>query len=263
MKSNTELDLAFKLLKENQEKLLVSEKMASLGKLTSGIAHEMNTPLAASRSSLTQLADLVYEYKNSVYKPEVLPEDHIEIAVEMSKCITIALSAIEKCVGFIKGIKGHIPDYGNAKMEIFELSPVIRDSLMILEFALHKKSCTLNSDMDENVKIKGSPKYISQIITNLIINSLEACKVNGGLINLNLKKNDGMAVLKISDNGCGITPENMSRIFDPLFSTKPFGEGAGLGLSIVHDLISQLNGSIDVKSDVGATEFTVAIPLAE
>ncbi|MBN2544189.1 MAG: substrate-binding domain-containing protein, partial [Spirochaetes bacterium] len=117
-----ELDKAYQELKDNQQKMLIIEKMASLGRLTAGIAHEMNTPLAAVSSSLEELKSLTEEYKSSINNPQVLPEDHREIAEEMTKFIDIASNAIRKTTGFIRGIKGQTLNIKSKNLETFNAS---------------------------------------------------------------------------------------------------------------------------------------------
>src|SRR5262249_39039032 len=100
-----ELEQAYRTLRENQERMLIQEKMASLGRLTAGRAHQMNTPLAAVRNALDELDHLVEEYRSSVGDPCVTPADHSEIAAEMDRTLRIAARAAERAAGFVQGIK--------------------------------------------------------------------------------------------------------------------------------------------------------------
>ena len=257
----TQLAVAYKELKENQTKLLITEKMASLGRLTAGIAHEMNTPLATIQIAIKELGSLINEYNNSISNPQVLPEDHKAIAAEMQEILKFAEKASEKSSSFIRGIKGQTLDLKTTPTRKFQVAPVIKDSLILLEFVLNKSNCILEEDLDESVYILSNPHWFSQIITNLVINSIDACKQINGKIKVTLKPiNKSSIILKVQDNGIGILDEIMTRIFDPLFTTKPFGEGTGLGLSIVLDLVNQLNGIIEVASKPGETVFSITIP---
>ena len=263
-KTNIELGDAYESLKENQQKLLVSEKMASLGRLTAGIAHEMNTPLAAVRTSLKELEELVDEYTNSIENPQVLPEDHRSIAQDMLKHLQLAEHGAEKSAGFITGIKAQTTNMNTSNSQIFKVADVIIDTLSVLEFALKKGNCKLDTNFDSPVTLYGDPKRLVQVITNLVINSIDACKPNGGNISISLiNKGNGYAKLTVQDTGCGIPEEIISRIFDPMFTTKPFGEGTGLGLSIVHDLVNEFKGSIDVESKKGLTSFVISLPIKQ
>jgi signal transduction histidine kinase/DNA-binding LacI/PurR family transcriptional regulator len=260
--TNLELENAYQVLKENQQKLLISEKMASLGRLTSGIAHEMNTPLATVRAALEELKNLIDEYKESIRNPEVLPDDHLAIAGDMLKNLKLAIQSCEKISGFIRGIKTQTYDRNNKIMQTFEVSPVIADTLNLLTFALKRGRSKLEINLDDTVKLYGDPHLFSQIITNLIINSIDACKPDGGVIKVNLKKSDNTNLaLEVEDTGCGIPQKSLKHIFDPLFTTKPFGEGTGLGLSIVHDIVKEMRGDIKVQSQPGKTIFIITLPL--
>lgn len=261
---NNELESAYGSLKENQQKLLVSEKMASLGRLTAGIAHEMNAPLAALRSSLKELDELVYEYDKSIENDQVLPDDHKLIAQDMMKFLKLAEQSADKSVGFIKGIKAQTVNMNTSNSQIFNVADVISDALSVLDFALKNANCKLVTDYDSSIVLYGNPKRIIQVITNLVINSIDACKPNGGNISIKLESvGDGFAKLTVQDTGCGIPEEILPLIFDPMFTTKPFGEGTGLGLSIVHDIINEFKGSIEVNSTKGLTSFVVYLPIKQ
>ncbi|NLD45791.1 MAG: substrate-binding domain-containing protein, partial [Clostridiaceae bacterium] len=142
-KINCELESAYTLLKENQQMLLVSEKMASLGRLTAGIAHEMNTPLAAVRTFLKELGDFINEYNLSIGNPSVLPEDHRSIAGDMMKCLKLAARSTEKSTDFIKAIKSQTSNINASNMQVFNAAEVIKDALAVLEFAVRKGNCRL------------------------------------------------------------------------------------------------------------------------
>jgi signal transduction histidine kinase len=244
--------------------MIIIEKMASLGRLTSGIAHEMNTPLATVRASMKELKTLVDEYKNSINNSHVLPEDHQEIAEEMNKYIDLATKAAEKSVGFIKGIKAQTKNLNSSFIETFNASKVIFDVLNLIEFKIKKISCKVISDLDESIMLNGNKQGLSQIVTNLLNNAIEACSKKMGIITVKfIKSNKKKAELIVEDTGEGILPENMSKIFDPMFTTKPFGEATGLGLSIVQEFVKQFKGTINVTSKPGLTKFTVIFPLVK
>lgn len=259
---NSELESAYSLLKENQQKLLVSEKMASLGRLTAGIAHEMNTPLAAVRTSLKELGDFIHEYNESIGNPSVLPEDHRLITADMMRCLKLATQSAEKSAGFIKAINSQTTNIKASNLQVFNAAEVIKEALGVLEFAIRKGNCKLVTNFDNSIKLYGNPNKLVQVATNLVINSIDACKPDGGTISILIENNgDGFVRFTFQDTGCGIPEEIKSRIFDPMFTTKPFGEGTGLGLSIVHDLINEFNGSINIDSKKGLTSFFIFLPI--
>ncbi|MDB5887654.1 MAG: transcriptional regulator, LacI family protein [Rhodocyclales bacterium] len=252
-----------RLQEENREKLMIAEKMASLGRLTAGIAHEMNTPLAAVRAAVSELASLVKEYNESIGDDSVNEDDHREIAAEMSKSLHLAESAAERASGFVRGVKSQTRDLSAQQLVSFNAVTVIRESILLLSHALREKRSTTNFEHEHDVmEILGSPSRLAQIITNLVTNAIDAmAERGGGKIDVRLKQQAGFLVLQVSDEGCGMPPEVQSKVFDPMFTTKPFGEGTGLGLTIVHDIVKgDFNGSIDIDSHVGVgTTFIIRL----
>jgi DNA-binding LacI/PurR family transcriptional regulator/nitrogen-specific signal transduction histidine kinase len=262
MRIHREDDLA-----KNQERLLISEKMAALGRLTAGMAHEMNTPLAAVRTALDELSGLVEEYEASVTDSEVTPEDHGAIAKEMTEAIRVAASAAEKVAGFVHGIKFQTRDLSTREYRRFNAVPVVADTLLLLNHALRKVSCNVAFEhAASTIELFGSPGRLAQVVTNLVTNAIDASRPKGGgPIVLSLAEQEGIVVLKVADQGHGIPSEIINRIFDPMFTTKPFGEGTGLGLSIVHDIVTtDFGGAIEVDTEVGrGTTFTLSLAVQE
>lgn len=262
-----ELEQAYQTLQENQEKLLIIEKMAAIGRLTAGIAHEMNTPLAAVRAALDELHKLTSEYTDSITDTQVTADDHRQIAAEMIQAIQIAERAAERTAGFVRGIKAQTRNLATHERQRFNAVQVINEALMLLGHALRHNRCTADfQPANEIIEMLGAPGRLGQVVTNLITNAIDANVAQGGqTIGLSLTQNATAIELQVSDEGCGITPENLSKIFDPLFTTKPFGEGTGLGLSIVHDIVTgDFGGTLQVASQVNeGTTFTLRFPLIE
>jgi len=251
-----------RMLTENQRKLVASEKMASLGRLTAGIAHELNTPLAAVRNSLELLKELIDEYDNSIDDPNVRSEDHKAIASDMRKLVLSSLVSAEKSSGFIRGIKGQTTNLASRPAAYFAAAPIVTDTLLLLNFALQRGGCELSTDIQKDVELYGDPHELGQIITNFVNNAIDACSPGAGKIIVRLKsEKTGGTVLSVTDNGSGISGENLSRIFDPMFTTKAFGVGTGLGLTIVHELVEKFRGHLDVVSEPGKTVFSVLFPV--
>lgn len=258
-----ELENAYQTLRENQQQLMLVEKMASLGRLTAGIAHEMNTPLAAVRTVMTRLDELVKEYEASIGDEGVTEEDHREIAKELRAAVQLAEKAAERAAGFVRGVKSQTRGLSAQEHQAINAVAAIDDTLLLLNHVLIQGKCSIDfCKSGSDIRIFGASGRLEQIVTNLVNNAVEASYPNGGPITICLSQKSDFVELQISDSGAGILPENLSKIFDPMFSTKPFGSSTGLGLTIVHDIVvGEFGGSIDVSSVPGkGTTFTIRFP---
>jgi signal transduction histidine kinase len=260
-----QLEAAYRALQDNQQRLLSAEKMAALGRITANIAHEMSTPLAAVRTALIEIDKRAAEYEASIRDDEVTAGDHAEIAAEMRASLRVARSAAERAARFIRGVKTQTRDISVQEKIRFDPAPVIEDALLLLSFDLRRASCRLDFHPPErSIELLGSPGFLSQVVTNLVTNAVDAMSGAGGTITVGLRGVDGTARLTVQDTGAGIPAEIRDRVFEPMFTTKPYGQGTGLGLAIVHDLVAgQLGGSLELESEIGVgTTFTVVLPLA-
>ena len=257
-----ELERANRSIRENQEKLVTAEKLASLGRLTASIVHEMNSPLGAVRAALVEVGTLVNEYQASAGDAEVTAEDHRAIADEMRRAIAIAAGAAQRAALFVRGIKSQTRDLGPHERLPFNVVTCVREALVLLAHAFRKGNCSAVFDPPSaHVELTGSPVRLGQVVTNLVENAIYA-SLGGGTVTVTLVQRDGALDLLVADSGSGIDPEILERIFEPMFTTKPFGQGTGLGLSIVHDIVtSDFGGTVRVDSRPGlGTTFTVSFP---
>jgi DNA-binding LacI/PurR family transcriptional regulator/signal transduction histidine kinase len=259
-----ELQTAYQKLSENKERLVLSEKMASLGRLTAGIAHEMNTPIAAVRTALDEIAKLAREYESSVGSPEVTVEDHAQIAREIQTSVATATSAAERIAGFVRGIRSQTRELPHAESLRFDLVEAVREALLLLEHAAREQACSIDLSVSaEHIELTGDPAKVGPIVRNLVLNAIEASLAKGGgPIKVDLRTSDADIELAVVDRGEGIAKENLRRVFDPMFTTRGFGNHPGLGLTIVHDLVkSAFAGSVEVSSEPGeGSRFTVRLP---
>jgi signal transduction histidine kinase len=245
---------AYRKLQEDQEQLLTAEKMASLGRLTAGIAHEMNTPLAAVRSGLAEINSLIAEYQSAIGDPDITQDDHHAIARDMQRAVELASSAAERAVAFVRGVKSQTRDPRPDERLRFRVVPVIQDVLLLLDHALRQSRCTATFDYDvDGLELLGSPGRLAQVVTNLITNAIDASAAKGGgPIQIQLVRTAAGFDLRVSDSGVGIPPELLTKIFEPMFTTKPFGQGTGLGLTIIHNIVTaDFGGTIEVSSQPG------------
>jgi len=255
---------------ENREKLLVAEKMASLGRLTAGIAHGRERRIHFVGDALLELESLVTEYRESIGDDSVNDDDHREIAAEMSKAISLASGAAERAAGFVRGVKSQTRDLSTQQQVDFNVVTTIQDAILLLSHSLREKNCKLELHKSaDNLPVHGSPGRLAQVITNLITNAVDAsaatvAQQGGAKIDITLELEDLFVVMRVKDQGSGIPPEVLPRIFEPMFSTKKFGDGTGLGLTIVNDIVTgDFKGSINIDSTVGqGTTFIVRLARA-
>jgi PAS domain S-box-containing protein len=260
----TNLTQAYRRLQDDQEQLLAAEKMASLGRLTAGIAHEMNTPLAAARSGLAEINSLIAEYQAAIGDSDITLDDHRAIALDMQKAVRLANSSAERAASFVRSIKSQTRDSSPNERLRFKVVPVIKDTLLLLGHALRYGKCTATFEYDvEDPELMGSPGRLAQVITNLMTNAIDAnVAKGGGAIQVQMTRTTSGFDLRVSDSGTGIPPELITKIFDPMFTTKPFGQGTGLGLTIIHDIVTgDFGGTIEVSSQIShGTLFTIHFP---
>lgn len=247
-----------------QRQLLLSEKMAGIGRLTAGIAHEMNTPLSAVRSALEEARNLAEEYRDSIGDAEVTPEDHQAIAADIIKSLDLSRRAAEKASAFVRSIKSQTRDMGSRDKHALDAATVLEESVLLLSHASREFGIPIKVDIQERpLPLVGIADRLSQIVTNLLVNALDACHgVPDAAVRVTAWMDDGALRIDVSDDGCGIPEENLQKIFEPLFTTKPVGKGTGLGLAIIHDLMeSDFAGTILVDSIVGkGTTFNLLFP---
>ena len=250
-----ELEQAHQALRENRERLLISESMASLGRLTAGMAHEMNTPLAAVRAALGELLDLISEFRTSIDGPDVTSQDLRDIAAEMETATKLADNAAHQVAGFVRSIKAETRELASKDLRHFDPLVVTKDALMLLAHGARAANCTvtLGAEPRPPLDLFGSPGRLAQIVTNLVTNAIQAsAEKGGGPIVVHLQPSDGAVELRVSDRGIGIAPDDVRKIFEPMYTSKPFGVGTGLGLTIVHDIVTaHFNGTIDVETEPG------------
>ena len=261
-----ELQEAYGALQDNQQRLLSAEKMATLGRITANIAHEMNTPLAAVRAALLEIDKRAVEYEESVGDDDVTSEDHLQIAAEMRASIQLARSAAERAAGFVRGIKTQTRDLAPQEKTRFDPVPVIEESLLLLGHDSRRASGGVRFDAPERpIELLGTPGRLAQVVTNLVTNALDALPETGdGRVTVTLSADDHVARLEVQDTGSGIPHDLRDKVFEPMFTTKPLGQGTGLGLSIVKDLVGgHFGGRVDLDSEPGqGSTFTVTFPLA-
>ncbi len=244
----TDLRHRLKMQKELEEthlQLLQSEKMASLGKLAAGVAHEINNPLAGI---------LMY----SMMIKEEMQGDHT-VREDLNKIIEQTM----KCKEIVKELLEFARQSPPAKERI-DINTSLSRAISLLENQALFHNIKIEKDLDHSLPlIDGDVGRLNQVFTNIILNAAEAMDGRGTLtIKSDYNKGLNIIEMRISDTGCGIPEENLSHIFEPFFSTKGVGKGTGLGLSTSYGIIKKHSGEIKVESKVGkGTTFIIHLPV--
>jgi two-component system, NtrC family, sensor kinase len=231
-------------LKIREEQLVQSKKLASLGTMLAGVAHEVNNPLSNISSSC-----------------EILVEELDEADKEWQKALLRkVLEQVDKARGIVRNLLEFARNNEFCR-ESFNLKELLENTLNLLHGQI--PACVrVITDMDQNLMICADKQRMQQAFMNLIGNAVQAIDGDGTVkIRAHLSC-DGSVHVVVSDSGCGIAEEDLSRVFDPFFTTKDVGHGTGLGLFITHDIIVRHGGTIRVDSAVGTgTTFSVRIPV--
>lgn len=263
-KQAAELEQAYGELNRSQEQLLIAEKMAALGRVTAGIAHEINSPLGGVMNSLMAVRGFIGEYQASIDDPDITGEDHRGIAGDMLNALGTAEGALAKVAQFVKSIKSQTRA-GEGGSTIFDPAAEVDATIVLLQHELRRRKVGVFAEMERGLKLSGDQGKFGVLIQNLISNGVDAYGGEPGEIWVHLRSEENQLIIAVRDSGCGI-PENIrSRIFDYLFTTKDVGKGTGLGLAMVHSVVhTNFRGKIDLESEVGAgTTFTITIPLTQ
>jgi two-component system NtrC family sensor kinase len=247
-----------RIAKADQEKQLMDEqiietgKLASLGEMAAGIAHEINNPVAIMVEEAGWIGDLLEEeeFKNGKNLDE-FRRALGQINTQGKRCKEITY----KLLSFARKTDSRIQEV--------QVNKLLEEIITLLAQRAKYTNVVVNTEFQWGLPpIRVSQSELQQVFLNLINNSLDAMEKQGGVINIVSRLQGDAIVVEVTDNGPGIPSANLSRIFDPFFTTKPVGRGTGLGLSICYGIIKKLGGDIEVESQVGeGTSFRVRIPL--
>ncbi|WP_412462803.1 ATP-binding protein [Halobacteriovorax sp. RT-2-6] len=239
-------------LKELQQKDQVithSSKLAAIGELAAGVGHEINGPLTIIKGYLARLK-----------KENFKSNEHEDYIVKSLEKIESSATQIENIV---KGLRNFSRKDGQG-LVLFDLSAVLNDCILMIEeiYEHYGISVSFENSLGE-LQVKGSPGKIQQVVMNLLTNARDALEQSEvKQIKVTLTSCDDKAVIEVSDSGAGISEENKRKIFEPYFTTKEYGKGSGLGLSLSHNFIKEHGGSITIDSNSGGgTTFRIEIPL--
>lgn len=236
------------------QQVIETGKLASLGELAAGIAHEINNPVAIMVEEAGWIEDLLMEEDLKQSKNlEEFERALKQINTQGKRCREITY----KLLSFARKT--------DSTLQKVELNEIVEDVVGLSAQRAKYSNVIISMNLQENLPtMKMSPSGMQQVFLNFINNALDAMDKTGGSLELSTRLQDNNIIIDITDTGPGIPEANLSRIFDPFFTTKPVGKGTGLGLSICYGIITKMGWDIDVKSviDVGTT-FSILIPLQE
>ncbi len=271
-----ELELTLENLKLAQSQLIQSEKMASVGVLTAGIAHELNNPINfvsgnvfPLQRDLDEVFSILEEYDEAIRKNKLAGfftevealKEKIEFSFLIKEIFSL-LKGIEEGANrsseIIKGLRS-FSRLDDEMCQFYDIHEGIDSSLVLLQNKI-KDKINVRKDYGDFDGLECFPSKLNQVIMNIITNSIQAMDGEGELFIQTVSSAIGIKII-IKDNGKGMTPEVKEHIFDPFFTTKDVGQGTGLGLSISYGIIEKHNGNIDVISEPGkGTEFIISLP---
>jgi PAS domain S-box-containing protein len=258
-------EAALRHLQETQISLIEAEKLAALGRLVAGVAHEINTPVGTSLTVASSLerktAMIAAEFAQGTLKRSTL-NDFLEISREASSQLVANLN---HAAGLIQSFKQVATDRNYSDQGIFDLGDLTEQIVMSLRSGLGKQNLTLNVECQPNLTMNSYPGPYGQVLTNLFLNSVaHACPDGkGGAVEIKVKASgkDDVEIL-FSDDGCGMNLGDRRKAFDPFFTTRRAQGSTGLGLHIVHSIVTNcLGGRLDLDSEPGkGTKIRLVLP---
>lgn len=269
---------AYNSLKEHKAQLLHQEKLASIGQLSAGVAHEINNPTSFVLSNINSIASYIDSFKaycsqleeialdqNKSYsdKKHTIDETRAKLDIEflsedVNEAFTDSVEGLTRIQDIVASLKGFARTDATGK-ETMSVNSCIESTLKLVQSELKYKA-DLQLELNDLPNIKGRPGEISQVILNLLTNAIDAVD-SSGLIKIKTEVGNNCVSISVSDNGDGIEDEQLNKVFDPFFTTKETGKGTGLGLSISHSIIQQHGGTMRVASTKGkGTTFHISLP---
>ncbi|MEN9864457.1 MAG: hypothetical protein RL748_47 [Pseudomonadota bacterium] len=263
--ANEQLEQAFAALKEMQADLLHSEKMASLGSLVAGIAHELNTPIGNSVTIASTVMDRTSETLKSFYAQTLRRSEFQSFLEETHKGGNVLLRNLERATELVSSFKQVAVDQSSNQARKFDLRHTLEEVVMTLSPLYRKTAFTISLQLPGEIECESYPGPLGQIITNFITNAIThgfEGRDHGSML-LSAQRLDADEIqITFSDDGNGISEKNLKRVFDPFFTTKLGQGGSGLGMHIVYNLVTGvLGGKIELESQPGqGTKITLTLP---
>jgi len=279
IEKNRQLEDALRRANTMQEHLIISEKMASLGQVTAGVAHEIKNPLAFMKGNVNplqrdirQILELLEKYESTVSDQEVKKKyseiesfkeeiDFPDLVQEINNLLKGMREGADRITQIVKSL-GYFSKSGEEELSLSDVHQGIDSTLLLLSGEIGDR-IEIRKEYGDIPEIECYPGKLNQVIMNLLANAIQAIHGKGTIMIRTFREDDNI-LISIKDSGKGMPPEIQERIFEPFYTTKGLGKGAGLGLSICHNIIAQHNGNITVKSRQGTgTEFITSLPIKQ
>jgi signal transduction histidine kinase len=259
-----------KALREAQAALVQSEKLASLGRVAAGVAHEINNPVAYVTNNVTVLRrDMqaalevlgAYEAGRAAEAARLAQEaDLAYFRAHFGRTCDKTLEGLQRVRDIVRNLRD-FARLDEAELQEADLNAALDSAAEILRHEIKTKDIQLETDYRPLPRVLCYSGKINQVFLNLLANAVQACDRGGRVVLRTRAEGDGVAI-EVQDNGCGIRPEHRARLFEPFFTTKPVGQGTGLGLSVSFGIARDHGGAIEVESEVGrGSTFRVRLPL--
>lgn len=256
---------ALQQLVRTQQTLVESERLASLGGLVAGVAHEINTPVGITLTTASHLATTTLHITEQLEHGGIKKSDFQAYLDTAKECCELILSNAERAANLIHSFKQVAVDQTSEQRRDFQLNDYLNEIVTSLKPRFKRSQTSIDIECEDDLLLDSYPGAVSQVVTNLLVNALVHGfdEQPGGAIHIRAERSDNRKIrLSIQDNGKGIPAENLNRVFDPFFTTRRGSGGSGLGLHIVYNIVRQrLGGSIEVHSEVGqGSTFTITMP---
>lgn len=229
--------------------LVASSRMAAVGEMAAGVAHELNNPLGIIETLRTWILDLLPEGGPAPADVREISDSATKIGEQVDRCRRITHDLLK----FSRRVES-----GSAPVEV---NALLEEMARMVEHRAKADDVTIRLDAGPLPPVATSAAWLQQIVLNVLNNAVDAMEGRGGTVTVRTGMRGGAVEMVFKDTGCGIPEENLQRIFEPFFTTKPVGKGTGLGLAVCYGLVQQMGGTLGVESRVGAgTTFTLTLP---
>lgn len=259
-----------RVLRETQAALVQSEKLASLGQLAAGVAHEINNPVAYVTNNLAVIrrdTQAALAALDAYRRGDAVEAARLEKAADVDylrenfgRLCDKTLEGLHRVRDIVRNLRD-FARLDEAEFKEADLNAALNSTIEIIQHQIKERGIQLERDFGRLPQVLCHPGKINQVFLNLLMNAIQAC-ARGGAVTAHTRPEPAAVVVEVRDTGCGIAPEHRPKLFEPFFTTKPVGQGTGLGLSVSFGIVRDHGGAIEVESEVGrGSTFRVRLPL--